>query len=296
MQGILIKAISGFYYAECGGEIYECKARGNFRKAGVSPVVGDRVEISVSADGKGVVEEILPRKNVLERPTVANIDKLVIVSAYETPAPDPLMIDRLTAIAVYRQIKPVIVFNKSDLGDFGELCAVYRKAGFPTYAVSALDPETLTELRTEFDGCVCAFAGNSGVGKSSLINALFDGLSLETGEVSEKLGRGRHTTRHTRLFATPNGGYVVDTPGFSSVSPGDDYEFKDCLPACFSDFSDYTDRCRFTSCTHTCEKDCGVLQAVAAGEISRSRHDGYCALYRELKDLKAWNSPKPKKK
>ncbi len=290
-KGILIKAISGFYYVACDGNVYECKARGNFRKAGVSPVVGDIVKFTLTDNVHGIVEEIENRKNLFNRPLVANIDKLFIVSAYTTPAPDTLMIDRLTALAVYNNIEPIIVFNKADMGSFDELNDIYVKAGFKTYVVSAKDNIGLDLLKGEMRDCVCAFSGNSGVGKSSIINALFPNLQLKTGEVSDKLGRGRHTTRHTELFFVGDGAYVVDTPGFSSVDTNEDlYAFKLSLPECFPEFYEYLGRCKFTSCSHTSEKGCAVIEALRNGKIQKSRHDSYVSLSNELKDVTAWNT------
>ncbi len=295
MQGIIIKAISGFYYVKCDDTVYECKARGSFRKEGITPVVGDMAEISLSDGMHGVVEKILERKNLLKRPAVANIDRLVIVSSYTVPAPDALMIDRLTAIAVYHNIEPVIVFNKCDLGDFSEWEKIYRNTNFKTFVVSAETGEGIDELREALKSCVCAFAGNSGVGKSSILNALYGDFRLATGEVSDKLGRGRHTTRHTELYDNGSGGFLVDTPGFSSVEASDDYSFKEQLANCFPDFADYIDDCRFVSCTHTCEKGCGLLDAITSGKVEISRHKSYCTLFEELKDLKPWNSGKLRK-
>ena len=291
MKGILIKAISGFYYVSCDGNVYECKARGNFRKAGVSPVVGDIVNFSLVDNKHGIIEEICDRKNLLNRPLVANIDKLFIVSAYTTPAPDTLMIDRLSALAVYNNIEPIIVFNKSDMGSFEDFYNIYSKSGFKTFVVSAKDNIGITALKDEMKNCVCAFSGNSGVGKSSILNALFPDLQLKTGEVSDKLGRGRHTTRHTELFFVGDGAYVVDTPGFSTVDTNEDlYEFKLALADCFLDFSEYIGTCKFTSCSHTTEKGCAIVEAVRSGEIQKSRHDSYVSLFNELKDVTAWNS------
>ncbi len=291
MTGILIKAISGFYYVNCDGNVYECKARGNFRKAGVSPVVGDTVKFTLTDDTHGIVESICNRKNLFNRPLVANIDKLFVVSAYSTPAPDTLMIDRLTALAVYNNIEPIIVFNKSDMGSFNDLYEIYAKAGFKTYIVSAKDNIGIDQLKSEMQNSVCAFSGNSGVGKSSILNALFPNLQLKTGEVSDKLGRGRHTTRHTELFFVGDEAYVVDTPGFSTVDTNEDlYDFKLSLADCFPDFSDYLGGCKFTSCSHTIEKGCAVIEAVRDGVIQKSRHESYVALMAELKDITAWNN------
>ena len=294
MTGILIKAISGFYYVSCDSAVYECKARGNFRKTGISPVVGDTVEFTCTDNTHGVIESVLPRKNILKRPLVANIDKLFIVSTYATPSPDTVMIDRLTALAVYNGIEPVIVFNKADMGSFEQFYRIYTNAGFKTFVVSAKDNLGLEQLKAEIDGCVCAFSGNSGVGKSSILNAMFSELELKTGEVSEKLGRGRHTTRHTELFSAGNG-FVVDTPGFSSVENDDDlYNFKISLADCFPEFSEYIGKCKFTSCSHINEKGCAVLDAVNCGKIEKSRHKSYVALSEELKDVSQWNSKQKK--
>lgn len=290
MTGVLTKAISGFYYVSCDGRLYECKARGNFRKAGVSPVVGDSVEFSPTDNTHGVIENINQRKNFLIRPLVANIDKLFIVSSYKTPSPDTLMIDRLTALSLYNGIEPIIVFNKADMGDFDELYAIYKKSGFKTFVVSAKNNLGLEQLYKEISGSICAFSGNSGVGKSSILNALFPDLKLKTGEVSEKLGRGKHTTRHTQLFETENG-FVVDTPGFSSIETnGDIYSFKMSLADCFPDFSEYIGNCKFSSCTHTYEKGCAVIDAVNRGKIEKTRHQSYVTLVNELKNVTQWNN------
>lgn len=288
MQGIITKAISGFYYVNTGDCIYECKARGSFRKAEVSPVVGDRVVISVQGN-KGVVEQILERRNLLNRPIVANIDKLFIVSSHSFPSPDTFIIDRLTAVCEYNKITPVIIFNKCDTGSFAEFEAIYNNTPYKVYTVSAKTGEGLRSIEREISNSICAFAGNSGVGKSSILNALMPELSLKTGEVSEKLGRGRHTTRHTELF-TCGSGFVVDTPGFSSFEgEKQNFDFKENLAECFAEFSDYSDLCKFTSCTHTCEKGCAVLEAVKSKKIEESRHSSYVKLYNQLKDLKEWD-------
>lgn len=291
MNGIVLKAISGFYYVDCKGKIYECKARGSFRKAGVSPVVGDRVEITVTDDSHGILEKIDERYNLIQRPLIANIDKLIIVSSYITPAPDALMIDRLSALAIYHKIEPIIVFNKCDMGDFSKWYETYKNAGFKTYIVSARDNIGIEELKSELKECICAFAGNSGVGKSSIINMVFGEEKLKTGDVSEKLGRGRHTTRHTELFSHNLGGYIADTPGFSSVEDENlTYDFKINLENCFPEFSEYIYNCRFTGCTHTCEKGCAVMNAVKEGSVALSRHESYVSMYNSMKDIKQWNS------
>lgn len=287
MEGLIVKAVSSFYYVFSGNAEYECKARGAFRKSGVSPVVGDRVTFTPRESGKGVIENVLPRKNLLKRPLAANIDKLFIVSAPKTPAPDTLMIDRLCAIAVNCGIKPVPVFNKSDLGDMSAFADIYRSAGFSVYVVSAAEKRDTDLLKAETENCLCVFAGNSGVGKSSLLNAMFDENAAQTGEVSEKLGRGRHTTRHTVLYRYGSS-LIADTPGFAAVEFDGHGEMRGRLAECFPDFADYTDKCRFTGCSHTCEPGCAVIAAVEAGEISASRHKSYVTLYEEIKREKKW--------
>lgn len=289
-SGIIVKAVSGFYYVLKDGEVFECSARGNFRHSKISPIVGDNVEFTVGPSGKGTVEKIMPRKNVLLRPAVANIDKLIIVSAFESPAPDTNMIDRLTAIAVYKKIKPIIVFNKSDTGDLSRFESIYKNAGFNTYTVSANIPDSMNSLKKEFKDCICAMTGNTGVGKSSILNAIFKDLNLKTGEISLSLGRGKHTTRHTQLIFHSLNGFVADTPGFSSITQTEDkYDFKQNLQYCFEDFKPYINDCKFSSCNHINEKGCGVINAVMSGKIEKTRHDSYVSLFNELKSVNKWD-------
>ncbi len=291
MNGLIIKAISSFYYVDVDGVVYECKARGNFRKSGVSPLVGDRVVISTTDFSHGVIEEVLPRKNALTRPLIANVDKIFIVSSFNCPSPDMFIIDRLTAVSVYYGIEPIIVFNKCDTGDFSDYQRIYLNSGFKTFVVSAKEDIGIYELKKETENCVSVFAGNSGVGKSSLINSIFGDLNLETGDVSVKLGRGRHTTRQTSLFKIGVGGYIADTPGFSSFEgENSSYDFKINLEYSFPDFKDYIDLCKFNDCTHTCEKGCGVIDAVGKGKIEKSRHESYIELFNQLKNIKEWSN------
>ena len=290
MTGIIIKALSGFYYVKTEDGIYTCKARGNLRQKGISPLVGDRVEITVSPDFTGAVESIMPRKTFLQRPPVANIEKLFILSSYENPAPNTTVIDKLTVIAKHKGIEPIIVFNKSDMGDFGEYIKIYQNAGFKTFAVSALKGVGIGAVKEELKDSISAFTGNSGVGKSSLLNAMLGDDIIETGEVSEKLGRGRHTTRHTEIYPLSFGGFVADTPGFSSIEAGDDFALKEHLAEYFEDFGDYIYECQFSSCSHTKEKGCAVIKAVNEGRIEKTRHESYIAMFEELKDIKIWQN------
>lgn len=287
-NGILLKAIAGFYYIEAGDGIYECKAKGVFRKNNIAPVVGDRLVFEILQDNKGIITEISPRKNVLIRPAISNLDRLFIVSAYDTPAPSALVIDRLTAIALNNNIEPVIVFNKCDLGSMKKWYEIYHSSGFKTIIASGETGEGCDEITELLKGKVSAFTGNSGVGKSSIINQILPALDLKTGEVSDKLGRGRHTTRHIELFSA-FGGYVADTPGFSSLDIEKTMPLKkEELQFIFPEFSDYLGKCRFTSCTHTVEKDCAVINAVNDKKIQVSRFESYKSIYAELKDIKEW--------
>ena len=287
-QGILMKSIGGFYYVRCGYDDYECKARGSFRKSGNSPVVGDRVKITVPDDGFAAIEEILPRKNKLKRPALANIDVLVIVCSTVDPQPNLTVIDKMTAAAVNNDMTPVVAVSKNDLKNGDEVAKIYRHAGIDVFQCSPYDRESARELREFLKGKISAFTGNSGVGKSTLLNALFPTLELATGQISEKLGRGRHTTRVVELFEL-DGCYVADTPGFSTVDL-QRYEMidKTQLQYCFPEFEKYLGSCQFISCSHTCEKGCAVLEALKNGEIEPSRHKSYTAMYDEVKDIKPW--------
>lgn len=289
IDGIIIKGIGGFYYVEAvDGIIYECKARGVFRKEKITPLAGDKVEISVDENNKNSIDKIYERRNMFKRPPIANVDKLVIVSSVCDPRPNLLIIDRLSAVAVYKNVEPIIVFTKNDLQSADEYIEIYKNAGFKTFAVSNETGEGIGEIKAVIENGVCVFTGNSGVGKSSLINRMYPDFALETGEISKKLGRGRHTTRHVELLKI-NNGYIADTPGFSSLDfETNDLIKKDELAFCFPDFSDYIDSCRFSTCAHVNDKGCRLIEAVNSGDVMRSRHESYVTMYNEVKDIKDW--------
>ncbi len=289
IKGIIIQSISGFYYIEAADAVYECKARGNFRKNNMSPLVGDAVDFEMNGD-RGTVVKIYDRKNFLIRPPVANIDILFIVASADKPRPNLFIIDKLTAFAVYHNIKPVIVFSKTDLCDVSQYAEIYEKAGFSVITCSSQTGEGFDDFKELVNGKICAFTGNSGVGKSSILNALLPELKLETNEISDKLGRGKHTTRSVTLYKML-GGYIADTPGFSSIDFETNGEkiFKDDLPDCFPEFGQFTENCKFSlSCSHTADKGCAVVEAVKNGLIPRERHESYCKMYEEVKSLKKW--------
>lgn len=288
MEGTIMKALSGFYYVDLAGETVTCRGRGKLRHQRVSPLVGDRVEITMNSDGTGAVEMVLPRRNQFKRPAVANIDQLVILCANVNPVSDPYLIDRVCSMAEEKGCDVVIAINKCDLDPGDALAEIYSSAGFPVFRLSAVTGEGIPALRECLQGKVSAFTGNSGVGKSSVLNALEPTFAIETGEVSEKLGRGRHTTRHVELFRVGDA-LVADTPGFSSFEAEHlSLLDKEALGASFREFRPYLDACRFSGCSHTKEKGCAVLAAVAAGEIPQSRHDSYKRLYREAKERRPW--------
>ncbi|MBE6819720.1 MAG: ribosome small subunit-dependent GTPase A [Ruminococcaceae bacterium] len=295
VEGIITKGIGGFYYVEADGEIYECKARGVFRKSGIKPLAGDRVRISINDNAENTIDEIFERSSVLVRPPVANVDRLFIVSSVCEPKPVLLIIDRMTALAVNQGIEPVVVFTKNDLESADEYIDIYRKAGIKAFSVSCVNGEGVEDVKEALKGHISAFCGNSGVGKSSLLNAIDPELGLKTGEISDKLGRGRHTTRHSELFKV-EGGYVADTPGFSSFET-DETEpiLKDDLPFAFKEFEKYIGQCKFTSCLHTKDKGCRIIQAVEEGDIPVSRHESYCFMMEQAKNIKEWELKKHNK-
>lgn len=287
-QGRILRSISGFYDVQTPEEIVTCRARGILRKEGNSPLTGDLVEITVER-GKGMVEKILPRKNSFIRPAVANVDALVVFAANVNPVTEPFLIDRVAAIAGDQDVPVYLCVNKCDLDPGENLVRIYENAGFPVIRTSAETGEGVQQLRQLLQGKLTAFTGNSGVGKSSILNRLCPELNLATGEVSQKLGRGRHTTRHVELYPLGNNTYVADTPGFSSFDTDQmDVILKENLQYAFPDFGPYIGKCRFDDCTHRKEPGCAVRRAWEEGKIEPTRYDSYLKLYEKNSQIKLW--------
>lgn len=292
-RGRIEKALSGFYYVNTGGETLQCRARGKFRREGLSPLVGDWVQVRELGNGEGFVEAVEARRNQFARPAAANIDQLVILASAAIPVTEPYLIDRIASIAALKSCQVLLCLNKCDLDSADELYDIYSRSAIPVLRVSAVTGQGLDALREAIRSKLSAFTGNSGVGKSSVLNALLPSLALPVGEVSKALGRGRHTTRHVELFSLGEDTYIIDTPGFSSFDTAEmDLALKQHLPDTFPEFAPYVSDCRFTGCTHTKEKGCRVLQAVKDGLIPASRHRSYVRLYDELKDVKEWQQKK----
>lgn len=284
-QGRIIKGIGGFYYVDTADGIFECRARGIFRKEKITPLVGDLVKISVDeVSGTGAVEEIMPRSNLLLRPPVANVTQMAVVVAIANPRPNLLLLDKLIASAEYANIRPLICWNKSDLDSADDFSGIYEDAGFDTLVLSAQTGQGVDELKEKLKDEVTVFAGNSGVGKSSLLNRIFGQETFATGAVSHRVERGKHTTRHSELATLPFGGYIIDTPGFGSFDISL-LEIED-MPELFREFADYTHNCKFRDCSHTVEQGCGVLRALHDGKIAPSRHESFCALVQEVREAK----------
>ncbi len=286
--GRIIRSLSGFYEVQTPSGPVTCRARGILRKERITPLTGDLCEIS-REKGKGMVERILPRKNSFIRPAVANLDALVVFAANVNPVTEPFLIDRVAAIAGNQEVPVILCINKCDLDPALDLERVYRAAGFRVIVTSAETGQGIEELRRAVRGRLTAFTGNSGVGKSSILNRLCPELALETGEVSEKLGRGRHTTRHVELYAIGEDTFIADTPGFSSFDTDQmDVILKENLQYAFPDFGPYIGKCQFADCAHLKEPGCAVRQALEAGDIQPSRYDSYCRLYEKAKEIKTW--------
>lgn len=277
-EGIIIKALSGFYYVEHADGILQCRARGRFRLEKTTPLVGDHVEFSYAEVGKGILTSILPRRNSFIRPPIANIGKMVIFASGAIPVTDPFLIDRMTVTAYKNGCDVIVCINKCDLDSANSLFDIYSSAGFATIRTSAETGEGLPLLKKAISGYVSAFTGNSGVGKSSILNQLEPGFSITVGDVSLKLGRGRHTTRHVELYRLSFGAMVADTPGFSSYDT-EKLDLKQDLQYFFPDFEPYVGNCRFTDCAHISEPGCAVLDAVAKGAVQKSRHASYVRLH-----------------
>lgn len=288
LNGLITKGIGGFYYVETAEGIFECKAKGKFRKERITPLAGDRVTITVNDGMENTIDKIESRKNVLKRPPVSNIDCLMIVVSTCEPQPNTLVIDKMTVLAEKNGIEPVIVITKTDLKSADEIKDVYQKTPYRIFEVSNDDEASLEEIKAFLSGKLTAFTGNSGVGKSTLLNRLCPSLALETGKISDKLGRGRHTTRQAEIFHVGNG-LVIDTAGFSSLDfVGNDVILKDDLQLYFPEFQDYLTKCRFTGCAHIADKGCKICELVSLGEISKTRHENYVALYNEARNIKEW--------
>ncbi|MDD4715801.1 MAG: ribosome small subunit-dependent GTPase A [Oscillospiraceae bacterium] len=288
MDGIIIKAVSGFYYVYDGEKTVVCKARGRFRHEGITPLVGDRTSVALSEDGTGVLEAIAPRKNKFARPPISNVDQLVIFASEAPPRTDPFLIDRIAGAGAAQGCRCMICINKCDLEAGDRLLKIYSKAGFDTLQISAKTGAGLSALLHMLAGRTSAFTGNSGVGKSSILNALFPGVHLKVGDISEKLGRGRHTTRHVELFPLENDTFVADTPGFSAFDVFDQLPLqKNDVQKLFLEFAPYLNQCRFTGCSHIKEAGCSILEAVTRGNISQSRYQSYVRLYEEASQVKS---------
>ena len=290
-DGVIVKALSGFYYVNTGSELVECKARGKFRLDGTSPLVGDRVSLSVDANGKGRIEQVEERSNWFIRPAVANIDALVFIAANTNPITDPFLVDRVSVIAAEAGCELIICVNKTDVDPGDELYDIFTKASFKVVRTSAETGLGMDKLLEAISGKICAFTGNSGVGKSSILNTLLPGVHIETGEVSEKLGRGKHTTRHVQLYELGKGTYVADTPGFASF----EIEMmkvisKEQLQYDFIDFAPYIGKCRFNDCAHLKEPGCAVTEALEQGHIVPSRYKSYQRLYELSAQHKPWET------
>jgi len=286
--GRIVRSLSGFYDVQTPQGVVTCRGRGSLRRSGESPLTGDMVEISVEK-GKGMVEKVLPRKNRFIRPAVANIDALVVFASNVNPVTEPFLIDRVAAIAGDQEVPVHICVNKCDLDPATDLVRIYQNAGFSVIRASAQTGEGVEQLRQLLTGKLTAFTGNTGVGKSSMLNALCPELALATGEVSEKLGRGRHTTRHVQLYCLGEDTYVADTPGFSSFDTEQmDVLLKENLQYTFPDFAQFLGECQFHDCSHRKEPGCCVRQAVESGKIEKTRYDSYLRLYEKAEQIKLW--------
>jgi ribosome small subunit-dependent GTPase A len=295
--GRIIKSTGGLYHVADSTEtnrITECRAKGTFRKDKIVPLVGDMVEYEAEEKGDGTITGVLPRKNALIRPAVANVDLLCIIVAAAEPMPDLYMLDKLTAVATHNAVDIFMIINKADIADSKYLEDVYGKAGIKTIVMSTVETDSYDEAKKEIlaaiNGKISFFTGASGVGKTSLINLLFPGFDLVTGILSKKISRGKHTTRCTELYKTNETSYIGDTPGFSMLEVATFRLIpKDGLVASFPDIAKFASNCKYKSCTHLCEEGCQVIKAVEGGEIVPSRHESYKLLFDELKHTNDWD-------
>ena len=286
--GRIIRSLSGFYEVRIPKGTVTCRARGILRREGITPLTGDLAEITLER-GKGMVEKILPRRSSFVRPAVANVDALVVFAANVNPITEPFLIDRVAAIAGDQGVPVYLCVNKCDLDPGEDLARIYEAAGFPVIRTSAETGEGVERLRDLIRGKLTAFTGNSGVGKSSILNRLHPELGLPVGEVSEKLGRGRHTTRHVELFDLGEDTFVADTPGFSSFDTDQmDVILKENLQYAFPDFGQYLGKCQFHDCSHRAEPGCAVREALERGELQPTRYDSYLRLYEKASQVRRW--------
>ena len=286
-SGLIVKGIGGFYYVKTDDGIVECRAQGKFRNKSLKPMIGDRVDILISDDNTGSVSNIYERKNEFIRPPVANVDQLILAVAAKNPEPDLMFIDKMTVIANHKNVELVLCINKIDIGieNAENIKSIYENAGFKVIETSAVDGIGIEDVKEYLDGKITAFAGFSGVGKSSILNAITD-AQAETGDISKKLKRGKHTTRHVELFEYNDNSYIMDTPGFSMLDLP--YIKATELEKYFPEFEMHIGTCKFSGCTHTSEPGCSVKNSVDIGEIHADRYAHYVEFYNKLKDIKEW--------
>ncbi len=295
MTGKILKGIGGFYYVKCtDGKLYECRARGKFRKNDIKPQIGDNVTIEPTGEeGIGSIIDIHPRSNTFIRPPVSNIDQMVIVCSLKDPEPDTMFIDKMLAVLSLNNTPAILCFNKCDISDADTIDTyynIYTKAGYKVYIISTKTGEGIKEFKSAISGKTTAFAGFSGVGKSSLLNSVLDGYQMQTGDVSQRLKRGKHTTRHVEIFKADNfdtDTFIADTPGFSMLEIPQSVDHSE-LKNLFSEFVEYEKNCKFAGCDHNTNKFCGVFDAVSGGLIPKSRYLNYVTLYNELKERKKY--------
>ncbi|RKD27832.1 ribosome biogenesis GTPase [Caminicella sporogenes DSM 14501] len=283
-EGIIVKGIGGFYYIKCGDNVYECRARGIFRKKNIKPLVGDYVKFTLNNENSGVIEEILDRKSELLRPPVANVEHAIIVFAAKNPEPNMILLDKMLVLGEVAGLKLTICINKIDLDENGEIIkkiqSIYKNTGYNIIFSSTKNDLGIDDIKNVLKNKITVFAGPSGVGKSSILNAVQSNLKLKTGDISRKIKRGKHTTRHTELLELDFGGWVVDTPGFTSLNI--DFIESEKIAECFPEFRKYLDECKFTDCMHINEPDCKVKEALDNGFISKQRYENYVSFVKQI--------------